>query len=221
MKQRWTAEELEEFWTLHPEESKLLHNKSGRTRLSFAFMLKYFQIFYRFPNDQEFISQSIISHMAQQIGVDETNFIKSNSFSSSVSKPHRQQIREFLGFRLPKDGDKPLFIKWLIEKVLPEGNDSISFLQERAYAYFNQAKIEPFSFMKIDRYIRSALAIYEENLFLKIFESLDKNQKSSLLDLVEIQETQSTETYYLRHLKKDAGNISLESILEEVKKAIY
>ncbi|MBY0462567.1 MAG: Tn3 family transposase [Alphaproteobacteria bacterium] len=218
MKQRWTAEELEEFWTLHPEESKLLHNKSGRTRLSFAFMLKYFQIFYRFPNDQEFISQSIISHMAQQIGVDETNFIKSNSFSSSVSKPHRQQIREFLGFRLPKDGDKPLFIKWLIEKVLPEGNDSISFLQERAYAYFNQAKIEPFSFMKIDRYIRSALAIYEENLFLKIFESLDKNQKSSLLDLVEIQETQSTETYYLRHLKKDAGNISLESILEEVKK---
>jgi len=128
MKQRWTEEELEGFWTLHPEEFKLLQNKSGKTRLSFAFMLKHFQVFCRFPNNKETIPQSVILHMAKQIGVIEPNFIKGNSFSSSVAKVHRQQIRDFLGFRLSTEKDIPLFINWLVEKVLPDGKGSISFL---------------------------------------------------------------------------------------------
>ena len=218
MKQRWTEEELEIFWTLHPEELKLLQNKSGKTRFSFAFMLKYFQIFYCFPNNQEIIPQSIIFHVAKQIGITETNIIKDNSFSSSVAKSHRHQIREFLGFRLPTERDVPLFINWLVEKVLPDGKDSLSFLQEKSYAYFQAAKVEPFSPMKIERHIRSALTIFEKNLFLKIFKSLDQNQERSLLDLVTAHDKQSAEAYYLRHLKEDAGNVSLESILEEVKK---
>jgi Domain of unknown function (DUF4158) len=218
MKQRWTEEELEGLWTLHPEEFKLLKNKSGITKLSFALMLKYFQVFCRFPNNQETISPSIILHMAKQIGTTETNFIKGNSFSSSVAKVHRQQIRDFLGFRLSTEKDIPLFINWLVEKILPDGKDSFSFLQEKSYSYFQAAKVEPFSPMKIERHIRSALAIFEKNLFLKIFKSLDQNQKKSLLDLAADQDKQSTDTYYLRHLKEDAGNVSLESILEEVKK---
>lgn len=218
MKQKWTKEELDGFWTLHPEEFKLLKNKSEKTRLSFVFMLKYFQAFCRFPNNQETIPPSIILHMAKQIGVTQPNFIKGNSFSSSVSKTHRQQIRDFLGFRLSTEKDVPLFINWLVEKILPDGKDSISFLQEKSYSYFQEAKVEPFSLMKIDRHICSALTIFENNLFLKIFKSLDHNKKRSLLDLVAAQDKQSADTYYLRHLKEDAGNVSLESILEEVKK---
>lgn len=218
MKQRWTEEELERFWTLHPEELKLLQNKLGKTRFNFALMLKYFQIFCRFPNNQEIIPQSIVFHVAKQIGITETNFIKDSSFSSSVAKSHRQQIRDFLGFKLSKESDVPLFINWLIEKVLPDGKDSVSFLQEKSYAYFQEVKVEPFSPMKIERYIRSALTTFEKNLFLKLFESLDKNHKKSLLGLVTTQDKQSSEAYYLRHLKEDAGNVSLESILEEVKK---
>lgn len=218
MKQRWTEEELEGLWTLHPGEFKILKNKSGKSKLSFALMLKHFQVFCRFPNNQETIPPSIILHMAKQIGVTETSFIKGNSFSSSVAKTHRQRIRDFLGFRLSTERDIPLFIDWLIEKVLPDGRHSISFLQEKSYVYFQEAKVEPFSPMKIERYIRSALTTFEKNLFLKIFKSLDQNQKRSLLDLVADQDKQSPETYYLRYLKEDAGNVSLESILEEVNK---
>jgi len=110
------------------------------------------------------------------------------------------------------------FTNWLIEKVLPEGKDSISFLKEKSYRYFQHLKIEPFSPQYIERYIRSALTTFENKLFKKISNFLANNNKESLLNLLEAQEKQSSEIYYLLHLKQDSGNVSLESILEEVKK---
>ena len=44
MKRRWTVEELEERWSLDPEERRLVANKSGPTRLGFSVTLKYFQL---------------------------------------------------------------------------------------------------------------------------------------------------------------------------------
>lgn len=49
MKRQWTADELAEHWTLHPQELDLLANKSGATRLGFAVLLKYFQYEGQFP----------------------------------------------------------------------------------------------------------------------------------------------------------------------------
>lgn len=205
MKQRWTVEELEDLWTLHPEELKLLKNKSGETRLSFSVMLKYFQLFHSFPHIQNIniISRSIISHVAKQIGVSEHIFNR-DTLWSSAAKSHRKQIRDFLDFRLPNERDVNPFIKWLIEEVLPEGNSSLSYLVERSYNYFNQTKIEPFSKEKIERYIRSALHTFETNLFQKLSESISNGTKESLFDLVEHQEKQDPQSYYLRHLRQDA-----------------
>ncbi len=217
MKQQWTAEELEDFWMLHPEEFKILQNKSGETRLSFIFMLKYFQLFNHFPNDQDIISPSVLSYLAKQVDVADIIFKKYN-FSNSTSKVHKRQIREFLEFRPSKNSDVPFFTNWLVEKVLPEGKDSMPFLKERSYRYFQQLKIEPFSSKKVERYIRSALTTFENNLFQKISKQLTNDNKKSLLNLLELQERQSSEIYYLRNLKQDSGNVSLESILEEVKK---
>lgn len=217
MKQQWTAEELEEFWMLQPEEFKLLQNKSGETRLSFVFMLKYFQLFNHFPNEQDIISPLVLSYLAKQVDVADAIFKKSN-FTSSTAKVHKRQIRKFLDFRPSKKGDVVSFINWLVEKILPEGKDSMLFLREKSYMYFRQLKIEPFSSQYIDRYIHSALTTFENTLFQRVSDSLTYNNKKSLTDLLESQENQSSEIYYLRHLKQDAGNVSLESILEEVKK---
>ena len=217
MKQQWAEEELEDFWMLHPEEFKLLQNKSGETRLSFVFMLKYFQLFSCFPNDQDIISPSILSYLAKQVDVENITFKKSNLISRAA-KVHKRQIREFLEFRPSKKSDVAPFINWLIEKILPEGKDSMLFLKERAYAYFRNLRIEPFSSKKIERYIKSALTTFENSLFQRVSDSLTNKNKKALINLLELQENQSPEVYYLRHLKQDAGNVSLESILEEVKK---
>jgi TnpA family transposase len=217
MKQQWTIEELEDFWMLHPKEYKLVQNKSGETRLSFVFMLKYFQIFNRFPNDQEIFSPLVLSYLAKQVDVEDTAF-KTSHFTSRTGMVHRQKIREFLNFRPPEKSDIRTFTNWLVEKVLSEGMHSMPFLKERSYDYFRQIKIEPFSSTKIERYILSSLNTFESNLFRRISRQINKNHRASLLDLVETQEKQSANNYYLRDLKQDAGNVSLESILDEVKK---
>lgn len=217
MKQNWTVDELEVFWTLHPEELKLLQNKSGKTRLIFVFMLKYFQLFNHFPSNKDIVSPSVLSYLAKQVDVEDV-ILKTSYFINRTSDVYRQQIREFLDFRPSKKSDVSPFTNWLIEKVLPEGKDSMLFLKEKAYTYFRNLKIEPFSSKKIERYIKSALTTFENSLFQKISDSLTHNNKKSLIDLLELQENQSPEVYYLRHLKQDAGNVSLESILEEVKK---
>ena len=50
MKRRRTDEELEEAWTLGPDEHTLLYGKRGRpTRLGFAPMLRFFACDGRFP----------------------------------------------------------------------------------------------------------------------------------------------------------------------------
>jgi hypothetical protein len=49
MRQHWTAEELEEFWTLQPEESNLVAHKTKENKLGFALILKHFQVTSFFP----------------------------------------------------------------------------------------------------------------------------------------------------------------------------
>lgn len=196
MKQQWTAEELEDFWMLHPEEFKLLQNKSGETRLSFVFMLKYFKLFNDFPNDKDVIPQSIVSYLAKQVDVENIT-LKTYHFTSRVGTVHRRQIRDFLGFRPSKKSDTAIFINWLVEKVLPEGKDSMSYLKEKSYGYFRQIKVEPFSPLKIERHILSALNTFESTLFKTLSKALTHENKKSLLDLLELQESQSPEAYYL------------------------
>jgi hypothetical protein len=74
MKQQWTLEELEEHWLLQPDERELLNNKSGKTRLSFAFMLKYFQLFSRFPNEKESIPLLLSTYFAKQLGMENIGY---------------------------------------------------------------------------------------------------------------------------------------------------
>lgn len=217
MKQQWTADELEELWTLHPDEFALLRNKTRENKLCFALILKYFQVTSYFPNDVSDIPKSITFHIAKQLGIPE-KITKSIKWSQKNSNVYRRQIRDYLGFRRFGKGDIHQVKKWLIETILPEGNQSISYLQNKVYQYLNENKIEPLSSEQLERHILSALNTFESNLFRRISRQINKNNRASLLDLVETQERQSANSYYLRDLKQDAGNVSLESILDEVKK---
>ena len=48
MRREWSPEELIESWTLLGPDWTLVGNKSGATRLSFALLLKFFEIEARF-----------------------------------------------------------------------------------------------------------------------------------------------------------------------------
>jgi len=217
MKQNWTIEELEELWTLHPDEFILLRNKTKENKLSFALILKYFQVTSFFPKEISEIPKAIIFHIAKQINIT-VEIAKSFRWNQKNSDIYRRQIRNYLGFRRFGKEDVHKIKKWLIEIILPEGNQSIFYLQNKIYKHLNDNKIEPLSIERSKRHILSALNTFENNLFQKSTRLLTNNNKKSLLALIEIQEKQFAEDYYLRHLKQDAGNVSLESILEEIKK---
>lgn len=217
MKQTWTMEELEELWTLRPDELTLLDNKTKENKLGFALIFKHFQITSFFPKEISDIPRVIILHIAKQVNV-ASRVAQSYQWNKKSFEVYRRQIRDYLGFRKFRKEDIGKIKKWLMNIVSLEGNQSISYLQDKIYKYLNENKIEPFSRDQSEKYIFSALNSFEKELFEKIEKSLTKNSKKSLLALVAAQDKQSTDIYYLRHLKEDAGNVSLESILEEVKK---
>lgn len=217
MKQNWTMEELEGLWTLQPEELALLDNKTKENKLGFALIFKYFQITSFFPKEISDIPKSVIFHIAKQINI-AFKVAQSYKWNKKSSEVYRRQIRDYLGYRKFRKEDIHRIKKWLIDVVSLEGNQSVSYLQDKIYKYLNENKIEPFSRDQSEKYIFSALNTFEKELFEKILKPLSRNNKKSLLDLVATRDKQSAGIYYLRHLKEDSGNVSLESILEEVKK---
>jgi len=216
MKQRWTIEELDELWMLHPGEISLITNKTKENQLGFALILKHFQVASFFPKSISDIPEPVIFHVARQLNIVMTT--KAYNWNKKTAETYRRQIRDYLGFRESKESDVLEIITWLVEHVLPEGKTSIPHLQEKIYAYLKSKKIEPFSLAKMDRYIRSALHTFEIHLFNKISEALSVKSKESLLGLVALQEEQDLQSYYLRDLKQNSGNANLASILGELEK---
>jgi hypothetical protein len=70
MNRAWYPDELTQYWTLAPEERKLLgSNTPSATQLSAAVLLKSFQLEGRFPERRADVAGSVVVHLANQIGV--------------------------------------------------------------------------------------------------------------------------------------------------------
>jgi Domain of unknown function (DUF4158) len=98
MKRSLELDELIEQWTLLPDELAWLSNKIRETRLGFAIGVKFFQQEHCFPAAANDVPPEVISHVAQQVEVDATEF-ENYDWGSRAARYHRQQIRELCGFR--------------------------------------------------------------------------------------------------------------------------
>lgn len=97
MRRRWTREELEETWTLGPDEHALLSGKGGPTRLGFAVLVRFFAKEGRFPGPEE-IPEEAVSLVARQVGVPAGEYA-AYDHRGRTAEYHRAQIREAFGFR--------------------------------------------------------------------------------------------------------------------------
>jgi len=102
LKRSWTEEELVERWTLFPDELALIGNKTGRTRLGFAVMLRFFAGEGRFPRDKHEVPVGVLRFVGEQVGAGPDagpeGWLRYDWGGRSI-KYHRVQIREFFGFR--------------------------------------------------------------------------------------------------------------------------
>ncbi len=163
MKRNWELEELIDTFTIMPNEMDLLGNKTGETRLGFMVLLKFFQGEARFPSTKNEIPRDVVKYIAKQlqlIGVPFQNY----DINSRAHYYHKEQIRNFLGFREITADDGNQLTEWLSKYVFYH-DANIDSLKLEAYKRLRELHIEPPTSERIDRIARAAINIYEDQFF--------------------------------------------------------
>ncbi|QHV47264.1 DUF4158 domain-containing protein [Bacillus cereus] len=97
-----------EYFTFLPNEIRLIGNATGKTRLRFAVLLKFYQYQVRFPLQNQEIPEAIINYIVKQLKLKSEIFDQYN-WSGRTLVFHRVQIRDFFGFR---EGTEKERLKW-------------------------------------------------------------------------------------------------------------
>jgi len=228
MKRPWTREELQEAWTLGPDEHALLSGKRGPTRLGFAVTLRFFARHGRFPDPGE-IDEDAVEYVASQVDVAGSEY-RAYDHRGRTAEYHRAQIRDALGFRPATVGDAEELASWLLEEVAPYAYDA-ERLKEAAYAHLRALKIEPPTPGRVDRLVRSSLRSYDERLCETILGRLSENgvaEMDALLSEPDVPEDASSNDAgggssgrkqpTLARLRNDPGRASAESVRTEIAK---
>jgi hypothetical protein len=211
-------DELVEHWTLLDDERELIAGKRGPTRLGFALLLKFYTWAGRFPRGRGEFADEAVAFVARQVGVDagELGFY---DWSGRTIEYHRAQIRTHLGFRECSVAHADRLTGWLAGHVCvterrPDlvGNE----LMVRCRA----ERIEPPAAGRVDRIVRSALHQAEQTLTARVAARLPVDVAGRLRGLVavDVPDDDSGEESVLALIKSVPGNVSLESMLTEIRK---
>lgn len=228
MKHDWTDEELIEHWTLEPGDYHLLANKRGATRLGFALQLKFFQIAAEFPASSNSVPAVAVSYLAKQLVIP-TRCWGDSDWENRTVKFHRTQIREKFGFREATDLDQEAAVTWLASEIVPFQLAEEKLLEELRQ-YLREWKLEPPTVERINRIVRSAKNRFEEVFTDHILAQLPaavRDKLFALLEGVEKNHLETTSTAQsqteaklptLTWLRSDPGNLTLETVRDELRK---
>ncbi|MGW5983867.1 Tn3 family transposase [Bacillus mycoides] len=93
MKRNWSQIELEEQFSLFPNEINLIMNKrTNANRLGFAILLKYFQQEARFPNDKHDVPTVVVQYVANQINAAVTDLLYRPKTGMNEAYPQLQEV---------------------------------------------------------------------------------------------------------------------------------
>ncbi len=238
MKRQWTDEELEAHFLLQPAELDLVGgSKTDHNLLGFAVLLKYFQYEGRFPSQKQDIPAALTLHLAHQLGIAPEEFL-SYDWEGRMIKTHRTAIRTFLGYRETTQQDEETLITWLCQEVLGEQQQEDA-LVVAAYQHYKDLQIEPPTPGRLSRLLHTALHRFDEQFCASISQQLAPETQvrldallttiltegsSSIQEGTEGGATQEGTTpgqhsrSAWQHLKQDAGQMSLEHMLDEIAK---
>ena len=191
VKANWDTEELIENWTLLPAELNLVGNKVGANQIGFAVLLKYFQIYARFPDSSKEISNSIVSYIAQQLQIPSTSYSDYDWQGRSITN-HRAAIRKIFGFRVTKVVDGEEMVDWLRAEIIPN-EQRIEPISELVYQRFRKLQIEPPTPGRVERLIKSAVASHEADFCQQILDKLTPEMTEQIDVLLSTEETEELE----------------------------
>ena len=152
-----------------PDEMKLIENKTGETRIGFMVLFKFFQYEARFPIHKFEVPKAVIEFIAKQIFSEPKLYAQYDWNGRSITY-HRNQIREFFGFREDTLQDAQDINDWLCKNILHHDHE-FEHLQEIVYQRFRELKIVPPTPEQIERLINSAVRIPRKSFFNPYFVS--------------------------------------------------
>jgi hypothetical protein len=222
MKPHWSPEELIEQFTLLPDEMALLETKVGASQLGFAVWLKFFGHKARFPRTRQEIPKAIVSYIAGQLDLS-PKLLQEYSNQERTLIRHRQEIREFFGFRESNLQDAQAIKDWLCQKVLVYDRQE-AHLETLVYQRFRELKLEPPSQKQVKRLTGSAIrtteATFCETLLQKL--AIDTRTRMDVLLKTEVVLPDDDSTHFKQSvfsfLKSDPGRVGLESLFKEIDK---
>ncbi|CAM5539461.1 Tn3 family transposase (plasmid) [Streptomyces viridifaciens] len=217
-------DELVEHWTVLDDELELVAGKRGGTRLGFALLLKFYTRHGRFPRGRVDFPDEVVGFVARQMRVSAADF-DSYQWSGSTIEYHRSQIREHLGFRACSVQDAEKLTAWLASNVA-HAERNADRVREELLKLCREEFIEPPAPERITRMVRSALHTAEETWFTTVAARLPAEAREKVLALVATapDATEGTEgddqdgESVLALVKAMPGNVSLESMLQEIRK---
>jgi TnpA family transposase len=220
MKQNWTLDELIDNWILLPAEQALVNRyKTDANKLGVALLLKHFQIAGRFPHRRRDVPQSGVAFVARQLQVSDAIFAEYDWRGRTI-KSHRAAIRGFLGFREGTVADAETISDWLVAEILPI-EATLDGLTAAVYDHYRRLRIEPPTSGRVERLVRSAQRRFSEQFCTTIAAELTSEAREELDRLLEREADNDGRLVgysSFAHLKRDAGAVSLKSILAEIDK---
>ncbi|MCY9783170.1 Tn3 family transposase [Nocardiopsis sp. EMB25] len=213
-------DELVEHGPVLDDEQDLVAGKRGATKLGFALLLKYYTRHGRFPRGQAEFPDEVVGFVARQVKVTAADF-GFYEWSGRTIEYHRKQIRDHLGFRVCGVADADKLTDWLAANVA-HAERSADRVREELLKHCFAERIEPPTPDRIMRMVRSALSTAEETWFTTIESRLAPELRERVLGLVEQNpeadaDDEDAESV-LSLVKAMPGNISLESMLREIRK---
>ena len=214
MKRNWKKEELEQQWTVFAIEQELLKGRSGPTRLGFAVLTKFFHVEGRFPETPREVPKEVVRFIADQLGLSHKAW-REYPWGKRTSTYHRDEIREFFGYRKSSKQDGKEIVRFLVNDILNLEHRP-DRLQESVLEHYKNLHIEPPAMEQIRRLIKSALVEHEGQFCEKIGGSLNTVMIERLNTLLRIQTSDDGEWTTWQTLKSDPGKAGIESIKEAV-----
>jgi TnpA family transposase len=220
MQRHWDEQELAEHWSLTSDEFELLTNRTERSRLGFAALLKFFQVEGRFPDVPKEIPTAALDYLAGQLGISPEVF-SGYDLASRNAKRDRVQIRERLGFRQVTVDDARELTDWLRSEILPVDHQ-VEHLREAALDWCRGRRIEPPTPARMERIVRSALDAHEKAFFAAVHAQIPVSCRAAMDELLRTTARDECSpgggVTPFAELRADPGRVSLESVLREIAK---
>jgi hypothetical protein len=210
-------DELVEQWTLLDDEQGLVFGKGGAGKLGFVLLLKFYVRHGRFPRGRSELPGDAVRFVADQVKVPASE-IGLYEWTGRTIERHRAQIRQHLGFWECSVEDADKLAGWLASEVF-ETERQHDVVREQLFARCRGERIEPPTAGRIDRIVRSALRQAEVTLSCRIAARLPASTVARLEVLVSrAGDATDDADSVLALVKSDPGNVSLESMLTEIRK---